>query len=457
MTGLDRVSVLLAAGDEQHAATLAGYLEQPGRSVTVVAHGRDALVALRDNAYDVLLVDTQLPEVDGFELLRHVRTCPAPPEVIMIAGNGMLDAAGGALLLGASDVVSPPFRMVLVDATVRRAAERRALSRENQLLRWQLERLEPPGELMTQYAPLRAVMGLLSRIGESDRSVLVTGEAGTGKSLVARLIHQHSPRRAAPFVSVSLRDAVDQESVEGLLFGVDDDGGHNGGHRVGLLELASGGTVLLDGLEHLDTAVQKKVACLLESGVLQRVGGTQRVPVDARIVASSSMDGEALVATRTVRDELYARLAGATITLPPLRERTMDIPVLAAHFAGRRRRSGGTLSVSDEAVDVLRAYSWPGNVDELREVVDRAARRTGGREIQVKELPLEVVQGPRAHADDAHEVNTLELLERRHIERVLKDVEWHQGKAAEILGISPKTLYRKIREYGFRRPGAVRT
>ena len=446
---------VLLAEDETHLGTiLEQYLTARGFAVTIVRNGRDALERLRAETFDVALLDVVMPELDGLEVLRLVREEPLPPEILVITGNGTIETALSALKLGAYDVLSKPYRMAEIDALVRRAWEKRMLARDNHVLQARLRRSTVRPTLVTRYAPLMAVLSVVDRVAASDAPVLISGEVGTGKNLVAGLLHERGARPTAPFLSVDLA-AIDTYAQLVELFGLERGARPDAdGRTLGLLELASGGTLYLDHVEALHPSAQRLLEQALESGHFCRVGGAQRVAVAVRVVASSSRDMARMAAVGDFDAALLHRLGAIRVNLPPLRERLTDIPLLAEQFAVR---FGGMSppSLTPDAVAVLERYRWPGNVRELRAVMERAVLLAVQGTIGARDLPL----GPEVATTGTPTPTiplTLDALERRHILDVLHRERWHQGRAAEMLGISPKTLYRKIREFGLQRPSGRR-
>ena len=447
-----RIKVLIAE-DEPHLGTiLESFLSGRGYQVTTRRDGRAALEALRAESYDVALLDIVMPEMDGLEVLRHVREEPSPPEVIIITGNGTIETAITAIKLGAYDYLAKPYRMAEIDVLVRRAWEKRQLSKENALLHSRLSRVDAVPEVLTQYAPMQAVLALVERVAKSDSPVLVTGESGTGKELVARALHRLSGRGSNPLVDINCA-AIAENLLESELFG-HEKGAFTGAQsrKIGLFEMAAGGTMFMDEIGELDPKLQGKLLRALELGTFFRVGGTQKVEVSVRIVAATNRDIVRAVNEGAFRSDLYYRINTIGIALPPLRERVVDIPLLAEHFL---RQYGGASPprLTEEAMDGLQRYRWPGNVRELRNVIERAVLLANGGVINASDLPLQS-HGPGAIGGNGQSGAAVSLadLERRHIETVLSQTNWHQGKAATLLGISSKTLYRKIREYGFKRP-----
>jgi DNA-binding NtrC family response regulator len=452
-----RIKVLIAEDEPHLGAILEKFLTGRGHDVRTYTDGRAALDALRAESFDVALLDIVMPELDGLEVLRLVREESSPPEVIIITGNGTIETAISAMKLGAYDYLSKPYRMAEIDVLVQRAWEKRQLSIENTLLQTQLARVDDVPEVVTQYAPMQAVLALVERVARSDSAVLVSGESGTGKELIARALHRLSHRASGPLVDVNCA-AIPDTLLESELFG-HERGAFPGAlsRKLGLFELASGGTIFMDEIGALDPRLQGKLLRALELGSFYRVGGTQKVHTDLRVVAASNQDLAQRVADGTFRSDLYYRINTISITLPPLRERSVDVPLLASHFLTQFGGPGAP-RLAPDALTALTAYAWPGNVRELRNVMERAVLLATNGVVHAAELPLSGVGAPgfgaAGGARGVDPLSRLEQVERQHIEAVLRHVSWHQGKAAEVLGISPKTLYRKIREYGFRRPTA---
>jgi DNA-binding NtrC family response regulator len=445
-----RIKVLIAEDEQNLGTILETFLTGRGYPVTTVRDGRAALQALRADTYDVALLDIVMPEMDGLEVLRQVREEPTPPEVIIITGNGTIETAITAIKLGAYDYLAKPYRMAEIDVLVRRAWEKRQLAKENVLLHTRLSRVDAVPEVITQHAPMKQVLALVERIAKSDSSVLISGESGTGKELVARALHRLSQRGTGPLVDINCA-AIAENLLESELFG-HEKGAFTGAlsRKTGLFELAAGGTLFMDEIGELDPRLQGKLLRALETGQFFRVGGTQKVEVDVRIIAATNKDLGKAVEVNEFRSDLYYRVNTISVTLPPLRDRVVDIPLLAQHFL--RQYGGATPPVlTEEAVQALQQYNWPGNVRELKNVIERAVLLANGGVIHASDLPLKASTSSSGSAPAGSALSLAEL-ERRHIETVLKQANWHQGRAATALGISSKTLYRKIREYGFQRP-----
>ncbi len=446
-----KIKVLIAEDEVHLGQILSNFLGGRGYVVTTVTDGRAALEALRAESFDVALLDIVMPELDGLEVLKQVRADADPPEVIIITGNGTIETAISAMKLGAYDYMAKPYRMAEIDVLVRRAWEKRRLARENVLLQSQLERAGGSTEIATQYAPLQAVLDVVARVAPSDSAVLISGESGTGKELVAHMLHRLS-KRAGPFVDVSCA-SLSEGMLESELFG-HERGAFAGAdeRKLGLMELAAGGTMFLDEISELSLKLQSKLLRALDQRSFYRVGGTQKVEVDVRILAASNRDLAHRAGEGLFRDDLLYRINTIEIKLPPLRERAVDIPLIARQFL-RQYGKAHPPSLAADALEVLTRYPWPGNVRELKNVIERVVLLAHGPQIRASDLPLEL-PGRGATPISSPAVSLAEL-ERRHIESVLHNTNWHQGRAASALGISSKTLYRKIREYGFTRPGGA--
>src|SRR5947209_11692756 len=366
-----------------------------------------------------------MPEMDGLETLRLLRAEPDPPQVIIITGNGTVETAINAMKLGAYDYLSKPYRMAEIDVLVRRAWEKHQLARENRYLQARLSRVDGTPEVITQYAPLHAVLALLGRVATTDSPVLITGESGTGKTLLARAIHRLSGR-VGPMVEAD-STVVAEGVLDVELFG-HERGAFTGAvtRKSGLIELAANGTLFIDEVGLLTPKLQSKLARALEHGSFFRIGGTQKVDIAVRLVTSSNYDLEAAAREGRFREDLLYRVNVVTVSLPPLRERVVDIPLLAQHFL-TQFAGAATPILTPDAVALMQEYPWPGNVRELRNVIERVVllARKGNREIRAQDLPL---MPPTTRSRlTVGSATTLAELERQHIEAILTQSNWHQG------------------------------
>ena len=448
------IRILLAEDERNLSRILETQLRKRGFDVSTAFDGRAAVDLLKGQEFDVALVDLVMPEIDGIGVLREAVELDAPPEVVIVTGNGTVETAIAAMKLGAYDYVTKPCRVAELEMLVRRAFEKRRLQQENVRLQTRLSRREEFPEMVTASPAMEKVLELARKVAASSSAVLITGESGTGKELIARAVHRLSPRVDGPLTDINCA-AIQENLLESELFG-HERGAFTGAmtRKLGLFELADGGTLFMDEIGELAPRLQSKLLRALESGEFFRVGGTQKVYTDIRLVAATNCDIEYEVAENNFREDLYYRINTLTIHIPPLRERPEDIPVLAQHFL-RKQAGVDSTELSDDAMAALMQYSWPGNVRELRNVMERVVILCAGREVLPEDLPRDLAGGGRAEGANVPTVGesiTLEQIERAHIHSVLQRENWHQGRTADTLGISAKTLYRKIRIYGLERP-----
>jgi DNA-binding NtrC family response regulator len=437
---------VLLADDEPHLGTiLAQFLGARGHAVTVVHDGRAALDALADEAYDVALLDVVMPEVDGLEVLRRVREAPAPPEVLVLTGNGTVETTLSAMRLGAYQVLSKPYRMAEIEAVVRRAWEKRVLRREQQ--RWAAwrRRLDPVHPFLSAYAPLRAVLTLVQAGAPGMAPMLVTGAPGTGKRCLARQLHQWGDTPGGPVVEWTVAGTAPAHHALELH-------GEARSDVPALLELAAGGMLVVHGVEALAPEAMRPLLDAVTTGVWRTADGRHPRALEARVVATSVASVPPAGA-----QPLWDGLGALRVALPVLAERRVDLPLLAQHFL-EQAVSGAPPRLTASALEAMEQYAWPGQVRELRAVMERAALLARGGVVDAALIPggagaavREPTAGERT-PPPSPPAEELAALEREHIAAVLEAAGWHQGRAAERLGISPKTLYRKIRAYGLVRP-----
>ena len=419
-------------------------LRARGLSAEGTPHLAGARAALAGREFDAVLLDLRLPDGDGLDLLREIRAEPGGPEVLVVTGHGSVASAVEAMRAGAYHYAGKPFVLDEVELLVRRAGEKAALSRRARAL----ERIAGGEEpLVGASGPMKDLLALVDRAADSDVPVLVQGETGSGKEMVARALHARSPRARGPFVAVNC-GALQEGLLESEIFG-HERGAFTGAvaAREGLVEVAEGGTLFLDEIGEMTPALQVKFLRVLQDGEVRRVGSNRVRRVDVRVVAATNRDLKALVAGGGFREDLYYRIGVIPVDVPPLRARPEDIPSLVDHFLGRaRRRPGGAASVTPRAMAALRAYSWPGNVRELRNIVERMAVLAPGPALDLEQVPPEIRApgipgGPAAGAGYASDLPLAEV-ERRHILRVLDDCGGNKTRAAEVLGIDRRTLNR---------------
>jgi len=441
--------------------SLQGWFRKDGYLVTACGNGAEALRALEAERFDVALLDIKMPGMDGIELQERIHRSTPETVVIMITAFASVETAVTALKQGALDYVTKPIDPDELSHLVRRAIEQSRLKAENIALKETIDHhLAPTDTLVGESLGMREVMRLVQQVGPTDATVLIRGESGTGKELVARAIHAHSPRRYLPLVPVNC-GALPENLLESELFG-HEKGAFTGAQyrRKGKLEMASGGTLFLDEIGTIGMKTQIDLLRVLETKEFTRIGGSQAVHVDFRVVAATNEDLEAAVTAGTFRQDLYYRLNVFGLRLPPLRERRTDIPALARHFL---RKLGQQMDkryddFAPDAMDRLMAHEWPGNVRELSNAVERALVVGRPPVVRAEDLgfigPARMTAAPGGgELGAALEVlDSLEDMERAHIGRILGRCGWNIKAAAETLGIDRSTLYAKIAKYDLRRP-----
>jgi DNA-binding NtrC family response regulator len=458
--------VLIAEDESNLRLVLQKELERLGYRVHAAPDGEAALRKLEESNVDVLLCDINMPRIDGMELLRRVHQRPNPPEVIMLTGQATVETAVEAMKLGAYDYLTKPYRINELDVRVKQAAEKRRLRVDNVRLREQLARQSALPEIVSVSEAMKEAVRLIERVAPSDASVLITGESGTGKELVAHAIHRLSTRSESSFIDINC--AAFQESLlESELFGYEA-GAFSGAkaRKLGLIELADGGTLFLDEVTELPAQLQAKLLRAIETRTFFRVGGVRKVEVNVRIVAATNRNLDTVVSDGIFRSDLLYRVNGFQINLAPLRDRPEDIEPLAKHLL-KHIRGTTPVEVSPEALDALRAYGWPGNVRQLKNCLERAVLLSNNGRVTLAELPPEVLRPgapvsvlastPQAvgvedfNAPTVAVPTSLREVERQQILAALEQTGWHRGKTAEVLGISPSTLYRRLRDYNLER------
>ena len=441
-----RIRVLVADDERNLRDLIVRELARKGHDAEGVEDGQAAVERIAESAYDVLVLDMRMPRKAGIEVLRELAEASDAPQIIVMTGVQDVPTAVEAMKLGAYDYLTKPTRIEELDVLVRKAAEKGQLVRDNVALRARAPGAEPFEGILTKSARMQDVLRIVERVAPTDSTVLVLGESGTGKELVARGIHERSRRAERPFVPLHC-GALPREVFESELFG-HEKGAFTGAVNVkpGLIELADGGTLFLDEIGEMALDVQVKLLRGLETGTFFRVGGTRPRRVDVRVVAATNRDLAEAMRAGEFRQDLYYRINTITVALPPLRERPDDVAMLAQHFV-ETNTTYGHKRLGEQALAVLENYAWPGNVRELLHAIERAVILAKGDEIEPGDLPTEVT-GVSASASAASGSGvSLEAIERQHIVSTLRQVGGHRGKAAALLEIDPKTLYRKILAY----------
>lgn len=506
---LEPIKLLVAEDERNLSFVLQKELSRQGFEVTVASDGDTAVNLAQTHEFHIALVDLMLPGADGLTILRALREQEPVPEVIMMTGHATVETALSAMKLGAYDYLTKPCNLNEVSQLLSKAHEKYRLRRENLVLQNLVRQQTEPAQrgtyqegIITRNARVRELLSGIDRVAPSNAPILINGESGSGKELVARAVHRASARSDKPFVDLNCA-AVAETLVESELFG------HEAGaftsarnRKLGLFELASHGTLFLDEISELTPQMQSKLLRVLETMNFFRVGGTRKVEVDVRIIAATNVDLAGAVRQGKFRADLFYRINSIRLVLPPLRERPEDILLIAQHFLKMYAPQRG-LQISPEAQQALLSYHWPGNVRELRNMMERAALLAAGESIKPQDLPIEAasreaaawaaaqqsgqVMGGQMMGGHSGQMNgslhgglnapagvvvngtgnnpadfgvggmlpqmpgtslaKLEEIEKREILAALERTNWHQGKTAELLGISPSTLYRRLRVY----------
>jgi DNA-binding NtrC family response regulator len=441
--------ILVVDDDAVARQLLAEALRQDGHTVEVAADGQEAIALGRAMRFDVVLTDIRMGDVDGFAVLREFRQHSPETAIVLLTAFGSMESAIDAIQQGAYDYLAKPFRKEEVRLVVQRSLEHSRLLRENARIREEL-RERRTSMLIGSSPPMLELYKLIARVSLGRSTVLLEGESGTGKELVARAIHANSPRRHQPFVPVHCA-ALPETLLESELFG-HEKGAFTGAvvSKPGLFEMANQGTIFLDEIGEIGPSVQVKLLRVIQEQEVRRVGGVAPIKVDVRIIAATNRDLAQLVKSGKFRDDLFYRLNVVRIVLPPLRERREDIPMLAHHFLQKVSAVNGlpVRGFMPETLALLKRYHWPGNVRELENVIERMASLAQGPLFMPEDLPEEVrrADAPMTEGDDA--LITLEEMEKRHLLRVLRATGGNKVRAAKILGIDRRTLYRMAKRFG---------
>ncbi len=445
-------SILIVDDEQVVRDSLVHWFTEEGYRVEAAASAAEALARLAAGDLDLIIADIRMPGMDGLELLERIQSEQLDTAVIIMTGYASVESAVRALKHGAFDYITKPFDPDDLSVVVRNAIEQQRLKRENRMLREQLTESLATTELIGQSEAMRRVREQIETVAPVDTTVLIVGESGTGKELVARAIHRLSPRRYNPMVVVHC-GALTETLIESELFG-HEKGAFTGAQyrKKGKFEAAHGGTIFLDEIADISLKTQTDLLRVLQEREIVRVGGTQPIKVDFRVIAATNRDLAELVKEGRFRSDLYYRLNVFTIHLPPLRERHGDVPLLAQYFLEKysRQMNRKFTGFDRAAMEVLVSHNWPGNVRELENIIERAV--VVGREPLIRASDL-AINRPVEASDDL----TLEAVERRHIIRVLEDFGWNQTQAAKALGIDRVTLYHKIRRYGLKPPERTRS
>ena len=444
------VTKILIVDDEPiMRESLAGWLERDGHFIDTAASGEDALKKLKDTRYDILLVDIKMEGISGLDVLKHVKESDPDIAVVMITAYGSIATAIEAMKNGAYDYLLKPFDPDELGIIIEKILKNQAQLRENIYLKAQFKDRTRFESMIGQSRPMQEIFDLIMDVSPRDSTVMITGETGTGKGLAAKAIHSNSSRCEGPFVVVNC-GALPEHLMESELFG------HQKGAftdaketKKGRLEISHGGTLFLDEIGEISMRMQIDLLRVLEDRVFYRVGGTQPLKSDFRVIAATNRNLEDAVQKGIFREDLFYRLNVICFEIPPLRERKEDVPLLAEHFLRRftQETNKPIDRINRDAMDELMLYEWPGNVRELENAIERAVVVSKSRYIQPEDLPIFRPEYCIALKD-----NSLKEVEKAHIMQMLNDHQWNIKKCSEILGIDRSTLYSKIKRYELKKP-----
>ena len=444
----DPATLLVADDDPGLRESLERTLTREGYRVVLASDGRAALERVQAGGVDLIVTDLRMPGLTGLELLRAAKAIRPDVDVILLTAFGTVEEAVKAMKDGAYDFLTKPFRREQLLKLVDKALERRDLIEQNKALKKQLEDIRAKGQMIGASPAFRRMLTLVEQIADSSATILIQGESGAGKELVARAIHERSGRRTGPFVAVNCA-ALPETLLESELFGYEK-GAFTGaaGREEGRFELAHGGTLFLDEVADLSLVTQPKILRVLQEGEFERLGGTRTLQVDVRIVAATNQDLAEMVKEKRFREDLYYRLNVITVRVPPLRERHEDIRVLAQHYLRVYAAKNGRKleGFSNEALERLESYAWPGNVRELENLIERTVLLARKDRLDAEDLPEEVAGVKRPPRDAILELvgTPLDEIERRLLDETLRITGGNKTQAAKLLGIDVRTVARKL-------------
>ncbi len=454
----ERRNILLVDDHKPFRDSLAKVLEGEGFQVFPASDGEEALNFLRSEFIHLVLTDLKMPKMAGTELLKVAKTIRPDIEVILITGYGTVDTAVTAMKDGAFDYIQKPFKPREILKLVRKAVEKQYLVEQNRMLQERIKDFQKVEKIVGRSPAMKKVLEIVAQVAPSSATILIQGESGTGKEIIAQAIHDLSPRANRPFVKVSCA-ALPETLLEAELFGYER-GAFTGAiaRKEGRFELANGGTLFLDEIGEVSPTVQVKLLRVLQVGEFERLGGTKTIRADVRIVAATNMNLLEAVERKSFREDLYSRLNVITLTLPPLRDREGDVPLLSHHFLEifKKKNNKEVKGFTQEALEIMLQYSWPRNVRQLENAIERAVVLTKGDMIGPGDLPPEILKavGPKAQKSVLLDEKTisislgtpLETIEKKVIEETLRYSRGDKNLASKILGISARTIYRKIED-----------
>jgi len=438
------IDLLVVDDDPDFRGTVARRFLRRGYRVHEASDGAEALEMADRRDIDVAILDMVMPGMNGLELLKRLKAVTPECEAIMLTGQGTVESAVEAMKLGAYDYLSKPFPLAEIELLIQKAYERRQLTKENSQLKAVLGRSQPNAEMVGQSPAMQELFRVIQRAGPTDKAILLQGESGTGKELVARALHRASPRAERPLVAINCA-ALPETLLESELFG-HEKGAFTGAinAKQGLFELADGGTLLIDEIGEMPGSLQAKLLRVLEDGSLRRVGSLKERRVNVRLLAATNRNIRDEVQAGRFREDLYYRINVMSLDLPPLRERTGDVPLLVKHILGADWR------IEADALETLCRHPWPGNVRQLINALERAKIMADGQVIRLQDLPSEIASS-RGGACERHPAGVvtddLATIQRSHVVDVLRRERGNKARAARALGVNRRSLYRLLDKY----------
>jgi DNA-binding NtrC family response regulator len=449
-------NILIIDDEAAQRDILTGYLKKKGYKIFSASSGKEGIEIAKNNSVDIILSDFKMPDLNGIEVLEQVKKINPEISFVIVTAYGTVENAVRAMRLGAFDYISKPVDLDELDLMIERIIEHKNLKSENQLLKTQLQEKHKISSIISQSRKMEEVINVAARVADSKATVLITGENGTGKEVLAKAVHYMSSRKEKPFVAVNV-PALTETLLESELFG-HEKGAFTGADKLrkGRFEIAHGGTIFLDEVGDIPQSVQVKLLRVLQEHHFERVGGTEKIEVDVRIIAATNKDLEQKIKDGTFREDLYYRLNVVSIKIPPLRERKEDILPMIESFIQKycKANNRGNLDISKEAVDVLMKYNYPGNVRELENIVERAVVLTRNKIITLNDLPINIKGFKEEKSITASEKGTLteqvEALEKQLIFDALQESGGNQTKAGKLLGLTERNLRYKLKKYGIK-------
>ncbi|MGE5893082.1 MAG: sigma-54-dependent transcriptional regulator [bacterium] len=440
------IRVLVVDDEEPFRRLLKKELARKKFLVETAAEGKTALDILKEQTFDVILLDIMMPGMDGITFMKKLKADPASPAIIVLTGGATVETAVEAMKHGAFDYLTKPYKLDELVIIINRAYEFSRVSMKSRLLEQELVRKETPVRFISKSRRMKEILSLIQKIAPTDSPILIQGESGTGKELVANTIWHHSRRNAHPLIALNCA-TFSENIIESELFG-HEKGAFTSAFETknGIVEIADKGTLFLDEIGEMPLGLQVKLLRFLDSGEFRRVGGTKILTVDVRVIAATNRDLRTLITEGKFREDLYYRLDVINITIPPLRDRPEDIEELAHYFLAQYsdNLAKEITGLRPEALGALNRYPWPGNVRELENVIERAAILCDSDEIGPEDLSIPVGYQP----GEKPAGGSLEEMEKDYILKILRESDGNQSKTSQVLGIDRKTLYLKLKKYG---------